>query len=145
MTHEDAGKYAAKHSGVVLNERIASRVREKASENNTITCANVHKIAEELNVTPSEVGVTIDLLEMKFNKCQLGLFGYGDKKRLVKEADKVSPEIAESIESSLTNGKLPCKSAWALAEQHGLSKSELANICEKLKIKIFSCQIGAFK
>ena len=143
MTHEDAGHYAAKHKGVELNEEIAAKVREKISDN-SLSCGAAHAIAEELKVKPSEVGVTLDLLEVRIGKCQLGLFGYGEKKRIVRPIDKVDPKLKREIETKLIEGRLPCKVAWEIAEKFKMKKLDLANSCEKLKIKVSSCQIGSF-
>lgn len=143
MTHEDAGKYAAKHSGSKLDERIASRIREVVTDN-TISCAGAHKIAEDLNVTPGEVGITVDLLEFKISKCQLGFFGYGKNRKLVKKAEDVNPDIAKSIEAVLVDGKLTCKIVWDLADKSGMARIDFAGICEKMGIKVSSCQLGAF-
>jgi hypothetical protein len=143
MAHEDAGHYAAKHKGAELNEKIAAKIREKMSEG-SLSCGAAHVIAKELGVAASEVGVTLDLLEVRIGKCQLGLFGYGEEKRIIKPADKVDPELQKEIENSLVDGRLPCKAAWDIAEKFNMKRLDLANACEKLKLKINSCQIGSF-
>ena len=143
MAHEDAGHYAAKHKGAELNEKIAAKVREKMSDG-TLSCGAAHVITSDLNVATSEVGITLDLLEVRIGKCQLGLFGYGEKKRIVKSADKVEPELQKEIENSLVDGRLPCKAAWDIAEKLKMKRLDLANACEKLRVKINSCQIGSF-
>ena len=143
MTHEDAGHYAAKHSGAKLNEKIAEKVREKMSDS-SLPCGAAHAIASALKVKPSEVGMTLDLLEVRIGKCQLGLFGYGEKKRIVKPADEVSPELENKINALLVDGRLPCRAAWDIAEKFKMKKLDLANACEKLKIKLNACQIGSF-
>jgi hypothetical protein len=143
MTHEDAGHYAAKHKGEKINEKIAAKVREKMS-NDTLSCGAAHVIAEELGVDASEVGITLDLLEVRIVKCQLGLFGYGENKRIVRPADKVEAELQKEIENFLVEGRLPCKAAWELAEKFQMKRLDLANACEKFKLKINSCQIGSF-
>jgi hypothetical protein len=143
MAHEDAGHYAAKHKDTELNEKIAVKVRKKMSEG-TLSCGAAHVIAEELGVAASEVGITLDLLEVRIGKCQLGLFGYGEKKRIVKPADKVEPELQKEIENSLVDGRLPCKAAWDIAEKFKMKRLDMANACENLRVKINSCQIGSF-
>ena len=71
MAHEDAGHYAAKHpTGTELNSRIAEQLTAHAVDGR-ISCAVAHKIAEALQVSPQEVGVAIDLLEIRINLCQL--------------------------------------------------------------------------
>jgi hypothetical protein len=75
MTHKDAGHYAAKHPPEKkLNPKIAEAVRLQAI-NGKISCASA------------------DLLEVRLNKCQLGLHGYFPEKRIVEPAKKVSPEL----------------------------------------------------
>ena len=143
MAHEDAGHYAAKHKGAKLNEKIAEKVREKMS-NDTLSCGAAHIIAGELNVAASEVGITLDLLEIRIGKCQLGLFGYGEKKRIVAPAEEVDPAHQGEVQSNLVEGRLPCRAAWDIAEKFNMKRLDLANACEKLKIKINSCQIGSF-
>src|SRR5659263_51008 len=70
MAHEDAGKYAAKHSpGTTLNEQIAKAIREQSS-GGKLVCAMGEKISKELKVGIVEVGITADLLEMKIKECQ---------------------------------------------------------------------------
>jgi hypothetical protein len=145
MTHEDYGHYGKKHpSDAEINPDVAEAVKARASEGK-IPCAVAFEIAKELNVPPKEVGMTIDKLEIKLAKCQLGLFGYGPQKRVVTPADQVSPELEDALRQSLVQGKLPCKAAWDIAETFGLRKMEVSAACEALRIKISSCQLGTFR
>jgi hypothetical protein len=109
MTHEDAGHYAGKRPGAELNKMIAALIKEKISEN-AISWAEAHRIAVQLNATPAEVGTAIDLLEVRMNKCQLGLFGQGKQKNIPALSGKIDPEIESAIKSSLTNSRLACSS-----------------------------------
>ena len=143
MTHEDAGNYAGKRHGAELNEMIAARIKEKISEN-TISCAEAHSIALKLNADPAEVGTAIDLLEVRINKCQLGLFGYGKQKNIPALSDKIDPEIESAIKLSLVNGRLTCSAAWEISKRFNVSKTMVAAACETMKIKISACQLGAF-
>ena len=77
MAHSDAGRYAAKHApGGSPDERIAEEVREKARQGE-LSCAEAERIGAALGVKLEEVGRTLDLLEIRIGRCQLGLFGYG--------------------------------------------------------------------
>jgi len=143
MTHKDTGHYSGKRRGVKLNETIAAKINEKISENR-ISCAEAHAIATNLNVTPSEVGTTMDLLEVRIIKCQLGLFGYGKEKNIPVLPDKINPDIESAIKSSLVNDRLACSTAWEIAKKYAVSKPIIAAVCEKMKIKIAPCQLGAF-
>jgi hypothetical protein len=144
MTHLDKGHFAKKHpSDKKINPAIAEKVKEKAS-GDEMTCAAAHGIAEALRVSPAEVGATLDLLEKRIVKCQLGLFGYSPKKRIVEPAESVPETLEEAIRSNLANERLPCATSWKLAEEMGLSKMEMGSACEALEVKVSPCQLGAF-
>ena len=144
MTHKDAGNYKAKHSpDVKVNEKIARAV-EKKTIDGKITCANAEKIAGEERAVMQEVGVTLDLVGIQISKCQLGLFGYGPEKMIVKPAKTVPGELEKAINGALINNRLPCAAAWSIAERFGISRMEVSSACEALKIKVKPCQLGAF-
>ena len=144
MTHEDAGHYAAKHpKGVEADPKVAEQIRQKLADNH-ITCAAALEIAAKLSVTPAQVGMTIDLLEARITKCQLGLYGYSPQKNIVKPADSVSSDLKNAIETGLIDGRISCERCWDIASQQGLKKIEVASACEALGIKIKPCQLGAF-
>jgi hypothetical protein len=96
----------------------------------------------------SEVGVAVDFLETRITKCQLGLFGYPRERfpegRAVEAAEEASPDIEAAIRGCLVEGRLPCKSAWEIAAERGIPKMAVAAACEKLKIRVKPCQLGAF-
>lgn len=144
MTHADADRYAAKHPvNKAPHKKIAAAVQKRAAEA-SINCADAAAIAENLKVEMMEVGATIDLLEIRLKRCQLGLFGYGKQKLIVKPADKVPPDMEKAIRNSLIDGRLPCLAAWEIADGRGMARMEVSSACEKLKIKIKPCQLGAF-
>ena len=109
-----------------------------------ISCAEASRIAGQLQVSMADVGVTIDLLEIYLNKCQLGLFGYSPKKMIVKAAENVTPGLEAAIRKALVRERLPCLSAWKIAAETGRTRMAISSACEKLKIKIKPCQLGAF-
>ncbi|MCG6878293.1 MAG: hypothetical protein LJE96_03980 [Deltaproteobacteria bacterium] len=136
--------FAQKHpSDSEPNPRIISALKQRASAEG-IPCAVAFEIASDLNVTPSLVGKTADLLELRLRKCQLGLFGYEPDKRIVKPAETVSKELEAAIGKELTAERLPCEKAWGIAKRLGIKKMAVSSACEKLGIKINACQLGAF-
>lgn len=144
MTHKDKPNYAKKHAPTLkLNPAVAEAVKEAASDN-TLSCTAAFIVAGKLKVTPAEVGVTIDLLEIPIIQCQLGLFGYGPSEKGLTAAETVSPELESAIRESLVKEKLPCASAWEIASKFKLAKKEISAACETLKIRITSCQLGTF-
>jgi hypothetical protein len=126
-----------------MDERIAAIVRERAKEG-TLGCAEAFRIAEELGVAPLVVGEVADGVDIRLVRCQLGLFGYGERKRIVKPAESVSPELERIIREGLVEGRLPCTTAWAIAARLSLPKMDVSNAAEKLGIRIKPCQLGAF-
>lgn len=144
MTHEDANHYAAKHSKKIkLNPEIVAAIKLKLS-NNSMTCAAAHKIAADLAVTPLDVGISIDLLEKKLSKCQLGLFGYKPQKKPVKAATNVSVGLENQIRAAAENQHISCLACWQIAQEQNCKKMDVSAACESLKIRICDCQLGAF-
>jgi len=144
MTHEDAGHYANKRRGAKLNRTIAERIKE-ITKDNKISCAEAHNIAGNLNISPADVGTTIDLLEIRITQCQLGLFGHGKEKNIPQLPEKMNPDVESAIRSSLVNGRLACIAAWEISKRFNISKPVIAAVCESIKIKISPCQLGAFQ
>lgn len=144
MTSEDRGHYSKKHSGdKEINPDIVKAIKEKASDNR-ITCAASFKIADTCGVTADEIGFTLDMLEVRLIRCQMGIFGYLPEKKVVKPADTVSDDIKALIDEKLVDGYLTCASAWEVASALGRPKMDVSSACEKLGIKIKPCQLGAF-
>jgi len=144
MTHEDAGHYASKHpKGTEADPKIVEQVRQKLSDNH-ITCAAAHAVAAELSVPPSQVGMTIDLLEARIIKCQMGLFGYSPQKCIVKPAENISSELKSAIETKQIDNRISCRQCWEIASQQGRQKLEVASACQALEMKVKPCQLGAF-
>jgi hypothetical protein len=144
MTHEDAGHYASKHpKGVEADPKIVEQVRQKLS-NNHISCVEAHAVAVDLSVPPSQVGMTIDLLEARIIKCQMGLFGYTPQKNIVKPAESISPELKNALETKQKDKHISCAHCWKIASQQEIRKLAIASACEALGIKVKPCQLGAF-
>jgi len=147
MTHKDAGKYSTKHrSDTIINEQVARIVREK-SPGGELACVTGEKISKELAIEISEVGITVDLLEIKIKKCQLGLFGYGKKPnhgKGIQAVDSVSDEMKCAIEETAENGEVTCAALWTIADRLGTKRKEVSAACETLKLKIRECQLGTF-
>ncbi len=116
MAHKDEGNCGAKHGGgeVDINPEIAELIWKRGTEN-SLDCANAHKIAAELDVPPADVGKTLDLMEWKITRCQLGLFGYENPSKRIKAAAELS-----------------------------VSRLEAACLCDALDLKIGRCQLGSF-
>lgn len=144
MTHEDEGHYAGKHENAQdINPRIMEAIRDRAVDNE-IPCAVAFTIVVDLGVSPADVGRAVDLVEMKIIKCQLGLFGYGHRKQVIKPAKEMDPDLEKAIRGSLVENRLPCKAAWDIANRLEIRKMQVSSACETLGFKINKCQLGTF-
>ena len=144
MTHEDEGHYRAKHpAGTAYRPDIADALA-KRTEAGRITCEAAFDVVEAMKVSPSEVGKTADLLEYRIIRCQLGLFGYSPDKRIVKAADDVSAELGDRLKETAGSRGVSCAACWKIAETLGLEKMAVSAACERLGLKVSSCQLGAF-
>jgi hypothetical protein len=72
------------------------------------------------------------------------LFGYQPEKKIVKPAASLEPELEKTILGGLVNERLPCRTAWEIAEQQGIQKMRVSAACDAMGIKIKPCQLGAF-
>ena len=53
-------------------------------------------------------------------------------------------EIKERIRAAAPEGKIACPAAFRLATELGLSRKDLGELLNELKIKITQCQLGCF-
>jgi hypothetical protein len=53
-------------------------------------------------------------------------------------------EIKTRIKAAAPEGKIPCPAAFRLAEELGISRRELGEFLNELRIKITNCQLGCF-
>jgi hypothetical protein len=144
VTHEDAGKYRAKHpAGSAVDASIVAALKQKVDAGR-VTCAAAFEVAGALGVAPAEVGKTIDLLEYRIIECQLGLFGYEPRGKVVEPAHSVSDDLRAQLDRFAQSGEISCASAWGVADRLGLQRMAVSSACELLHIRVRRCQLGAF-
>ena len=56
----------------------------------------------------------------------------------------VQEDLKAKIKAAAPEGKIPCPAAFKLAQELGLSRKELGELLNELKIKITHCQLGCF-
>ncbi|MBP1707176.1 MAG: hypothetical protein H6Q39_900 [Chloroflexi bacterium] len=56
----------------------------------------------------------------------------------------MSNELDKKIQDSLVEGKLPCAVAFKIARELKVAPKEVGEACNRLKIKVRSCQLGCF-
>ena len=59
-------------------------------------------------------------------------------------APEVPNEMRATIEASLIDGRLPCKTAWDIATKFSCSRLSVSAAAEALKIRIIECQLSCF-
>jgi hypothetical protein len=144
MTREDRGHYAKKHpQQKALQKEVAEAVKKRAV-NGQLACAVAFDIATDLGTSPGEVGFTLDMLEIRLIKCQLGLFGYGPEGKSVQPMENIPASLEKAIRSGLRDGTLACATAWKVGKDLGIGKRDVSAACDTLGIKISPCQLGAF-
>jgi hypothetical protein len=144
MSSNQESDFTAKHkAGDRPDEKIAEAIK-KRSKDNELPCAVAFAIAKEIGAAGEDVGKTVDLLNFRLVKCQLGLFGYTPEKKIVQPASSPDPALTAAIREAIIDDKLPCALAWDIAERLDVRKMTVSSACEALGIKIKPCQLGAF-
>ena len=145
MTHEDAGHYAKKHQGIKVDKTIEEKLRAN-SKNEKISCSAIHSAAEKLSVSPKKTGIQADLLELRLNCCQLGLFGWEKepKGKLIDKSIQIPDILEEKLNSITKDNRTTCLECWEIADALKIKKLDVGSACEKKGIKIKKCQLGAF-
>lgn len=143
MGHEDSGSYADKHPHKNIDRAVADRLRQQA-KNNCITCAAAHRTAGAVPLSPEEIGVQVDLLEYRIIECQMGLFGYPDKKKRVDPGIDLPGDLETALIRSSSHGRISCRECWEIAARFKVKRVDIGSACEKMEIRIKPCQLGAF-
>ena len=146
MKADPGKKGARKHAGkssasleAALKDALQRQTRE-----GELACAVAFKLGSELDRPPAEIGEAADLLGIRLVKCQLGLFGYSPKKKIVQASPATDPSMETAIHEKLENGRLSCRRAWEIAVAFQVPKMAVSAACEAIQIKIKPCQLGAF-
>ena len=53
-------------------------------------------------------------------------------------------DVKTRIKAAAPEGKIPCAAAFRLAEELGISRKELGNLLNDMRIRISQCQLGCF-
>jgi hypothetical protein len=137
-------KFLEKHGPDAQPDSVIKNEILKRTHKNEVACAVAFEIAKELQVSPDAVGMTVDLINYRLVKCQLGLFGYHPQKKIVTPQHPVTEDLKNAITQALDQGRLSCKSAWDIATRFNIHKMKVSGACEAMGFKITQCQLGAF-
>ncbi len=144
MIDQKNNQFAKKHQGKTQINNIIKNEILQQNKDAGIPCFVAFKIANELRVSPAEVGKTVDQLNFRLTKCQLGLFGYIPQKKIIKAKEPKDQSLKKAIHDGLVEGRLPCIKAWEIASGFNIHKMMVSSACEAMNIKIIQCQLGAF-
>ena len=113
-----------------------------------LLCASAFLIAAQAVTSPLVVGQTADAMDVRVSRCQLGLFGYGDKRlgqhRIVQTLATMPPALEAALGASARDGRVTCEDLWRIAADLGLPKLTVSGGAETLKLKVVQCQLGCF-
>jgi len=111
-----------------------------------LPCERSFAVAAELGVAPTQVREAAEERNVRFSRCQLGLFGFEDlgDKRLIHALPKITESLEKQIREALIDGCLSCAAAWRIAEQEALPRFLIGCACETLEVRIAPCQLGCF-
>ena len=102
-----------------MREEIIRLATERAQDGQ-LACETAMALADELGVAPIEVGKAVNrATELRFYRCQLGLFGYGSKQegrhKIVQAAQNVPDDVRDALLARTHDGRIACKDVWEVA------------------------------
>lgn len=126
-----------------IDPAVKKRILDAAAGKG-LACAVAMVLSQELAVKPEVIGGFADALQVRLIKCQLGLFGYAPKKKIVSAKPPESKALETAISETAVDKRLSCRAAWDIAARLNLPRMTVSSACEALAVKIIACQIGAF-
>lgn len=141
--HRTQGGFSRKHDPeTVVDEALKSAVAQ-AARDGELPCAVAFAVAGKGPWPPLETGKAADLLDLRLTKCQLGLFGYAPKNKIVTPADP-DAALREALAFEAPDGRITCAAIWRIAGRLDRRKLAVSRACEAMGLRIKSCQLGAF-
>jgi hypothetical protein len=144
MSHSKGKIFSTKHGPGEKPDTLVKNEILKQARDQRLSCATAFEVAKALKVSPETVGKTADLMNYKLIKCQLGLFGYQPKKKIVKPDQHIKEDVRAAVSKAVVHERLSCKVAWDIAARLQVGKMTVSSACEGMRIKIKNCQLGSF-
>jgi hypothetical protein len=127
------------HNDQTLLNAIKARL-----QSGKLPCAVAFDIAKQKQIPLHEVGQMANTEGIRLSKCQLGLFGYPPKNKIIKALEAIEPELEQAIKDTQKDNVIQCPEIWEIAQKLGMRKLHVSCACETLNLKIKVCQLGAF-
>ena len=144
MTDLHETDFSTKHPKNKTIDPTVENAVKHLEKNGELPCALAFDIAQKNKVYPKDVGIALDLMNIRLTKCQLGLFGYKPAKKIVAPIAPVNPVLLEEIKKAAANNRVACQTIWDIASRLNVRKMTVSSACESLGVKIKPCQLGAF-
>lgn len=128
---------------------IQTLIQTRLNKRGELTCAATHLIARELDIDPLTVGTQATAADIRISRCQLGFFGYAEKKglpgyKIVQKLDHAPDAVVTAVRQAIRDGGISCAALWEIGQTQGLSKLDMGNVAETLGVKVRPCQLGCF-
>ncbi|MBC7258257.1 MAG: hypothetical protein H5T65_03335 [Chloroflexi bacterium] len=129
--------------GADLEKEIRENLRD-----GKLPCAVAWRIAERAGVECRAVGEMADRLDIRISHCQLGLFGYGEKRlgehKIVKQPASLDSALTDAIRAAARDGRVTCAQLFEIAGRLGRPPMDASAHAEALGVKVAQCQLGCF-
>lgn len=121
----------------------------RASVQEQLACADAHSIASRYDLSPDRLAAIIaEDGRLRFDRCQLGLFGYGPKaegrSKIILAATNLPPDMVAELQAAVVDGHVACATVWDIALRYRYPRLGVANVCQALGLKVSPCQLGCF-
>lgn len=144
MAHHHEKKLSAKHpAGTQVADHIIKALTPRIQEGK-ITCADAHDLAQAIQVPVHQIGLALDLSDVRIVACQLGLFERPGSVNADTPPPQTPTGLRQSLEAAVKDNAITCRQAWQLAQTHGVSRRQVGQACNAMEVKIRQCQLGAF-
>lgn len=128
---------------------IQAQIEARLNKDGHLPCKAAHLIAKEMDIEPLTVGNAATAGDIRIVACQLGFFGYAEKKglpgyKIVQKLEHLPEAAVAAVRQAAGNGEISCTALWQIGQAQGLSKLYMGNIAETLDVKVHPCQLGCF-
>ena len=109
-----------------------------------LPCPSAFQVARKLKVNLGQVGDMANKMKVRIIGCQLGCFQVEKEKHEDLIGRQVNQTLAEEIDKSRVDGKLPCSVAFDVAKKLKVTPRDVGDVATMQKAKIVGCQLGCF-
>lgn len=128
-------------------EELQQAILERLDDGK-LPCAAAFAIAHRLGVEPLAVGQAANVADIRINRCQLGLFGYGPKAegkhKIVHAMEDVPQRLAARLRAAAVGDGITCAAIWQAADELGYKRIEASSAVEAMGLHVSRCQLGCF-